>query len=267
MNNIKLYIKWMIKHPIKTMFVFLGIMCIPLIVIHLLFSLETNCDFVSAKWTAGDILSYISGFVAFFGTVVLGAVSIWQTEKANQTNEAILKLTRENEKKAVLPYLTFTEYLYKYTGSYLQNLFAGKQPEIQEDSFPEINRVDFTIEKLIFYIDSDKIEITADLTDEEKKLIKSNHQIIEENENTKTLTSTNVFYKLIKVENNGKGTAVNLKCRLLKCGNEGDEKFDVYSIAFSLPVGKYFDLGFYINRSDVINILGEYKLEFSYEDI
>jgi len=32
---------------------------------------------------------------------------------------------------------------------------------------------------------------------------------------------------------------------LYKVGNEGNDKLDVYSIPFTVPVEKYFDLGLY----------------------
>lgn len=48
------------------------------IVIQFLFSNPAPCDFLDAKWEAGDILSYVS-------TVALGLLAMWQNQKCHTT--------------------------------------------------------------------------------------------------------------------------------------------------------------------------------------
>ena len=49
----------------------------------------------SAEWSAGDALSYVSGFQALFGTVILGIITVEQGQDAQKVNE---RLSEENNK-------------------------------------------------------------------------------------------------------------------------------------------------------------------------
>lgn len=49
----------------------------------------------SAEWSAGDALSYVSGFQALFGTVILGIITVEQGQDARKVNE---HLSEENNK-------------------------------------------------------------------------------------------------------------------------------------------------------------------------
>ncbi|MCD7883791.1 MAG: hypothetical protein LUI87_08850 [Lachnospiraceae bacterium] len=50
------------------------------LIIQILFSINAPCDFLVAKWSAGDILSYI-------GTVSLGVIALWQNSTFQEENE------------------------------------------------------------------------------------------------------------------------------------------------------------------------------------
>ncbi len=80
-------------------------------------------------WSAGDLIGYIAGFEAFAGTVILGIIAVWQTDKANKTNDSLLKLTEENERKSVLPFLSFNSYIPKYEGNSFNSLLAKAMSE------------------------------------------------------------------------------------------------------------------------------------------
>ena len=85
--------KWVENHKIMSCFIAIFIFLIPLLLVHLLFKLNTNCYLISAEWSAGELLGYIAGVFTFLGTVSLGVVTIQQTHKANETTQ---KLTEEN---------------------------------------------------------------------------------------------------------------------------------------------------------------------------
>lgn len=50
------------------------------IIIQILFSYEVDCELLHAKWSAGDILTYVS-------TVALGLLAVWQNQKLNEEND------------------------------------------------------------------------------------------------------------------------------------------------------------------------------------
>lgn len=54
------------------------------LVIHCLFRTPAPFDFLEARWTAGEILTYIS-------TVSLGLLAMWQNKKSGEENDKILR--------------------------------------------------------------------------------------------------------------------------------------------------------------------------------
>lgn len=71
---------WMKNHKKLIAFtIFMVIFGVPLI-IHILFKLHPNVDFFVAEWTAGELLSYYGSILAFLGTVILGALSLYQNQ-------------------------------------------------------------------------------------------------------------------------------------------------------------------------------------------
>lgn len=272
MLNIESFIAWVKKHKMKTILVIIGLFFVPLIVVHLLFKWDTGYDFISAEWSAGDLIGYIAGFEAFVGTIVLGIIAVRQTDKANKTNDSLLKLTEENERKSVLPFLSFNSYIPKYEGNSFISLLAKAIPESKtnEDANKFIpiedtgKRVDFLLSELNFTISHDLIKISAELCKEQQEKINCQFGIKKQT-NGAALTVPDYHYDKIYIENCGKGSAINVKCRLYKVGNEGNDMLDVYSIPFTVPVEKHFDLGLHFDLTKKIH--GSYRLVFTYQDI
>lgn len=79
------------------MFLTLGlwvlVFAVPLIVVHILFKMTAIHNWFSATWSAGELLAYIAGFEALLGTVVLGVITVYQSDKANEASE---RLSKEN---------------------------------------------------------------------------------------------------------------------------------------------------------------------------
>ena len=84
---------WIAKHKIAMFLIINVLFFLPLILVHILFKWDSGTGWLSAEWSAGDVLAYIAGFEAFIGTTVLGFVTVYQSEKANQQNE---RLSKEN---------------------------------------------------------------------------------------------------------------------------------------------------------------------------
>lgn len=90
MNKI---VDWIKNHKTTTLIVCIVMFFLPPVLVHVLFKWNSGIDWLSAEWSAGDILAYIAGFEAFIGTIVLGFVTVYQSGKASRENE---RLSREN---------------------------------------------------------------------------------------------------------------------------------------------------------------------------
>lgn len=60
------------------------IFALPLIIVHILFKTNCNYPWLTAEWSAGEVLTYIAGFESFLGTVALGTLALWQNENIQQ---------------------------------------------------------------------------------------------------------------------------------------------------------------------------------------
>lgn len=75
-------LQWIQKNPRKTILICLCAFVVPLLLVHICYSFELS--WISAKWSAGDVLGYIAGFETCLGTMALGALSLWQNEQVRQ---------------------------------------------------------------------------------------------------------------------------------------------------------------------------------------
>ena len=132
----------------------------------------------SGEWTAGDLLSFFTGVAASLGTIGLGWVAIQQNKQANRTNDNLLALTKESERRSVLPYLGFTCYVTKITGDVLGS-FILRTWDV-EDSNDDLNnkaledsleRKDVLLAELIVSFEGSGFNIRDELTNEQRKRI------------------------------------------------------------------------------------------------
>lgn len=98
---------WTKKHKKLIAFIiFLIIFGIPFI-IHVLFKLHSNIDFFVAEWTAGELLSYYGSILAFLGTVILGALSLYQNQIIKQESDKRTELLEQRERESNMPKFRF----------------------------------------------------------------------------------------------------------------------------------------------------------------
>ena len=88
--NIEKFLSWIRQHWLLTI---IASLIIPLLIIHILFKLNFGVDFFAAEWSAGDLLGYIAGAYTFIGTILLGVVTVEQSQRAQKVNE---QLSKEN---------------------------------------------------------------------------------------------------------------------------------------------------------------------------
>lgn len=61
------------------------------------------CDKYITKWTAADALVYYGATLSFIGTVILGALTVWQNKKAQETNSRLLELDTKAKRGYLVP--------------------------------------------------------------------------------------------------------------------------------------------------------------------
>ena len=85
---------WIIKHKWAVALICCLIFLLPLIIVHTLFQWDSHIPWLEAEtWTAGEVLSYISGFMTLLGTIILGIITVKQSNNAQDVNK---RLTEEN---------------------------------------------------------------------------------------------------------------------------------------------------------------------------
>lgn len=78
------FIIWIKKNKFIFVLIILILFFVPLVLVHILFKINSNIEWIVAEWSAGDVLAYVAGFEAFVGTVALGALALWQNQQINK---------------------------------------------------------------------------------------------------------------------------------------------------------------------------------------
>lgn len=96
---------------IKTHKVIFTIMCLTLLIvlivipfiINLLFKFNSNISIFEAEWSAGDALGYYGAVLSFVGTVVLGALALYQNHIIKVEADKKATLLEEQERIENMP--------------------------------------------------------------------------------------------------------------------------------------------------------------------
>lgn len=95
--------KWIEKHKgivIAALLFFIA--GVPLI-IHILFKMNSGIPFLEAEWTAGDALGYYGSILSFIGTVVLGALALYQNRLIKDESDKRATLLEHKEHERYMP--------------------------------------------------------------------------------------------------------------------------------------------------------------------
>lgn len=251
---------WLKKHKVIAVIIAFLAFCGPLVIVHILFKYHPVNTFWIAAWTAGDVIGYIAGFEALVGTVMLGIVSISLAKQANTTNDKILNITRETERLAIIPYFSFNKYITRYIGS----LDEIDDEQEQQMSFEPCKREDMLLDRLVYTIREKKITLANTLTEKQDKVLSRPYSVNKGEAGTVLTPIIQPYIKLF-VQNCGNGAAINVQCRLFKCGYEHDEKLDLFSRLFCVPTTHKFDLEVFIECPP--ECAGKYTIQLQYQDI
>ena len=88
---------WIKKHVWQTVLIGFGLFLVPLIFVHIAYRIPAISPWFASTWEAGELITYIAGFEAFLGTVVLGLVAIRQNDKSNELNERMLNAEEKRD--------------------------------------------------------------------------------------------------------------------------------------------------------------------------
>jgi len=243
----------------------------PLIVVHIIYNINSPCDFLASRWSEDGILQYIAGFETLLGTITLGYISICQTEHANSTNDRILSITKESERFGVLPYFVLNPYLTKYQGNALDEFLnkaeiAHASENLEEETKQKVDaREDFLVSQIIFVFKEKCIEVKTSLSDDEKKRVESIWKTEKIATGGEALVEESMRYKKIQLLNCGKGAAVSVKCHCFEVAEEGAQRGDVYTIPFAVPSAQFVDIGFLFYSEECFPQKG--VIDFTYADI
>lgn len=73
-------IKWIKSNKLFFALSVFILFLVPLVMVNTLFKFSSNINWITAEYSAGDMLTYIAGFEAFIGTVALGGLALWQNQ-------------------------------------------------------------------------------------------------------------------------------------------------------------------------------------------
>ena len=82
--------------------VFISLAGVPF-AINLLFKVNSNISFLEAEWSAGDALGYYGAVLSFIGTVVLGALALYQNHIIKTEADKKAELLEAQEKAENMP--------------------------------------------------------------------------------------------------------------------------------------------------------------------
>lgn len=102
--------EWIKKHKGVTIMACIGIggilIGVPLI-INILFKYSSTIEIFRAEWTAGDALGYYGAVLSFVGTVVLGALALYQNHIIKADADKKAALLEERERRENMPRFRF----------------------------------------------------------------------------------------------------------------------------------------------------------------
>ncbi|MBR5826120.1 MAG: hypothetical protein IKY78_03440 [Clostridia bacterium] len=92
--------EWIKKHKalfiIICVMIFIALIGVPF-AINLLFKVDTKINVFQAEWSAGDALGYYGAVLSFLGTVILGALALYQNHIIKEEADKKAALLEEKE--------------------------------------------------------------------------------------------------------------------------------------------------------------------------
>ena len=214
--------------------------------IHCVFKLQTPIAFFIAEWSAGDVLG-------FYGVLLASGLAVYGVFLSIQYAQGNYQIDMRNR---VLPYIAVETYKVKSKSSLFLDESENKQ-ETNDEFYAE-----FKLNDIFFVIDKGKVEAKIDLT-KEQRLVLQQAGFKNFNEGNGVISTKDIDLVNIPLEikNVGNGAAIHLRIGL----NPKHEEHK-YVYPMQLLTGETKIIHIYAENYPYPN-LGEYDLEFYYEDI
>lgn len=98
--------KWLKKHKVAfaviCILVVFALIGVPLL-INILFKVNTGISVLQAEWSAGDMLGYYGAVLSFLGTVVLGALALYQNHIIKEEADTKTELLEQRQRIENMP--------------------------------------------------------------------------------------------------------------------------------------------------------------------
>lgn len=97
---------WIKMNRLKTVVICLVIIIVLIVIpffINVLFKVDTNIRLLQAEWSAGDALGYYGSVLSFVGTVILGALALYQNYIIKQEADKKAEMLEEKERIENMP--------------------------------------------------------------------------------------------------------------------------------------------------------------------
>lgn len=97
---------------------------------------------IVTMWQAADALSFAGDYLSFFGTVILGAVAVFQTDKANAQTEKANELATQMQKLEQAKFVSMVSLI--TSGRRTQEVSANQAKSIHKTSMSEYEYFDLS---------------------------------------------------------------------------------------------------------------------------
>lgn len=121
---------WIKKHKIFVFIIAITVTLGVLVIIHIVFKIDSGISFLEAEWEAGDVLAYYGSILSFIGTVVLGALALYQNKLIKEESEKRADIKDKMEYEINIPRFRIDEKGYCSRGNaenlrFVINNFSG----------------------------------------------------------------------------------------------------------------------------------------------
>lgn len=234
-------------------FAVVGLIVIPFL-IHLAFKIPAPCNFLIAKWSAGDVLGFYGVLLGAAATVGGVFLTIGYTQSKY----------REDIRNQSLPYIALTVMEIDGRFSFWDVAEEAKKEEEKKNNHNSSFR-EYTLDEVFYVISKGKPVAYKHLTADQENCVRHFGTTIENTaDGVEISISKRLVYMSLEIENVGRGAALEMRMGLNSSSIEKNQQKFLKPIAFK--VGQKMIVHVYAENPDDSNV-GEYDLILNYKDL
>lgn len=163
------------------------------VLIHILFKIDIEIDWLKAEWTAGEILAYYGNALSFLGTIVLSSLALWQNHEIKMESDKYTKYLERLEINKNMARFTSEKIMSEKNNRNLEIAFMNISDNIAYDV--TISNFQLYENSILVWEKKDDLKFTALKPNEKKVIILNNPEILEKNVLKFEITSYDKFLK------------------------------------------------------------------------